>query len=128
MIVLVLMIIVFAWLEPAFISQRNILNVLRQISIYGLLAIGMTFVILTGGIDLSVGSVLALAGLVAAGFYKGAFGLLDAGTAGQTEGTSLAVAVGAAMLVGIAAGLLQGTAIIWLKVPPFIATLGGITA
>lgn len=128
LLVLILLCVIFAWLEPAFVSQRNLLNVLRQISIYGLLAIGMTFVILTGGIDLSVGSVLALAGLVSAGVYKGAFGLLAAGTAGQTEGLGLFAAVAGALLVGIIAGTLQGLAIIWLKVPPFIATLGGITA
>jgi len=126
--VLILLCIIFAYFEPAFFSQRNVFNVLRQISIYGLLAIGMTFVILTAGIDLSVGSVLALAGLVAAGVYKGAFGLLQAGTAGQTEGYGIFAAVGAALLVGVLAGLLHGLAVVTLNVPPFIATLGGITA
>jgi ribose/xylose/arabinose/galactoside ABC-type transport system permease subunit len=128
LIVLILICAIFAWFEPAFLSTINLFNILRQISIYGLLAIGMTFVILTGGIDLSVGSVLALAGIVAAGVYKGAFDLLGAGTAGQATGAPLWVAVIAALLVGVAAGALQGGAVVGLKVPPFIATLGGITA
>ncbi len=126
--VLIIICIVFAILEPAFISPINLFNVLRQVSIYGLLALGMTFVILTGGIDLSVGSLLALAGLVAAAVYKGGTGLLSAGTAGQAAGYGLWAAIGAAILVGVLGGLLQGTAVAKLKVPPFIVTLGGLTA
>src|SRR5690606_4768871 len=63
---LLLLIAVFALLEPRFLHPLNQFNILRQVSISGLLAIGMTFVILTAGIDLSVGSLLALAGLVGA--------------------------------------------------------------
>jgi len=126
--VLIIICVVFAVIEPAFISPINLFNVLRQVSIYGLLALGMTFVILTGGIDLSVGSLLALAGLVAAAVYKGGTGLLSAGTAGQAEGFGLWPAIGAAILVGVLGGLLQGSVISWLKVPPFIVTLGGLTA
>ncbi len=126
--VLIIICIIFAILEPAFISPVNIFNVLRQVSIYGLLALGMTFVILTGGIDLSVGSLLALAGLVAAAVYKGGTGLLSAGTAGQAQGFGLWAALGAAILVGVIGGMLQGTAVAKLKVPPFIVTLGGLTA
>ena len=62
---------VFAIAEPRFLTPLNLFNVLRQVSIYGLLAIGMTFVILTAGIDLSVGSLVAFAGLVAAAVAKG---------------------------------------------------------
>ena len=62
---LIVLCVIFAILEPAFLKPINIFNVLRQVSIIGLLAIGMTFVILTAGIDLSVGSLLALAGLAA---------------------------------------------------------------
>ena len=61
----------FAALQPNFLHPLNLMNVLRQVSISGLIAIGMTFVILTGGIDLSVGSLVALAGLVAAYVAKG---------------------------------------------------------
>jgi len=126
--VLIAICIIFALIEPAFVSSRNIFNVLRQVSIYGLLAVGMTFVILTGGIDLSIGSLLALAGLVSAAVYKGGMGLLSAGTAGQAEGFGLVPAIAAAVAVGLLGGLLQGTAIARLKVPPFIVTLGGLTA
>ncbi len=126
--VLIIICVIFALIEPAFLSPRNLFNVLRQVSIYGLLALGMTFVILTGGIDLSVGSLLALSGLVAAAVYKGGTGLLSAGTAGQAEGFGLPAAIGAAILVGLIGGLLQGTAVSRLKVPPFIVTLGGLTA
>ena len=58
-------------LQPRFLSSINLFNVMRQVSITGLLAIGMTFVILTAGIDLSIGSLLAFAGLVAAAVAKG---------------------------------------------------------
>lgn len=126
--VLIIICIIFALIEPAFMSPRNLFNVLRQVSIYGLLALGMTFVIMTGGIDLSVGSLLALSGLVGAAVYKGGTGLLSAGTAGQAEGFGLGAAIAAAIAVGLIGGLLQGTAVSRLKVPPFIVTLGGLTA
>jgi ribose/xylose/arabinose/galactoside ABC-type transport system permease subunit len=120
--------IVFAILEPAFIKPINIFNVLRQVSIYGLLAIGMTFVILTGGIDLSIGSLLALSGLVAAAVEKGGTGLLTGAGAGQAGGYGLPAAVAAAVAVGLLGGLLQGLGVSKLKVPPFIVTLGGMSA
>ena len=66
LIFLAILMAVFATLQPRFLSTINLLNVLRQVSISGLLAIGMTFVILTAGIDLSVGSLLALCGIAAA--------------------------------------------------------------
>jgi ribose/xylose/arabinose/galactoside ABC-type transport system permease subunit len=127
-IFLIVLCIVFAILEPAFLRPINIFNVLRQVSIYGLLAIGMTFVILTAGIDLSVGSLLALAGLVAAATEKGSTGLLTGGGAGEAEGYGLPAAIVAGIGVGILGGFLQGTAISKLKVPPFIVTLGGLSA
>jgi ribose/xylose/arabinose/galactoside ABC-type transport system permease subunit len=114
---LIILCIVFAILEPAFLSTVNIFNVLRQVSIYGLLAIGMTFVILTGGIDLSVGSLLALAGLVCAAVEKGGTGLLSV-TAGEARGYGLLTAVIAALVVGLFGGLLQGLGVSYLKVPP----------
>jgi ribose/xylose/arabinose/galactoside ABC-type transport system permease subunit len=126
LIFLIVLCVVFAVLQPAFLSTRNIFNVIRQVSIYGMLAIGMTFVILTGGIDLSIGSVLALAGLVAAAVEKGSRGLLGAG-AGEAHGYGLLAAVGAAIAVGLMAGTLQGLGVSRLKVPPFIVTLGGMS-
>ena len=74
---------VFAILEPAFLTPLNLFNVLRQVSVFGLLAIGMTFVILTAGIDLSIGALLALAGLVAAAVEKGGTGLLTGADVGD---------------------------------------------
>src|SRR6201997_5929426 len=71
LIFLILLMAGFAIAEPRFLTPLNLFNILRQVSIYGLLAIGMTFVILTGGIDLSVGSLVAFAGLVAAAVAKG---------------------------------------------------------
>jgi ribose/xylose/arabinose/galactoside ABC-type transport system permease subunit len=127
LIFLILICIVFSVLEPAFLAPINIFNVLRQVSIYGLLAIGMTFVILTAGIDLSVGSLLAVAGLVCAAVEKGGTGLLQV-TAGEARGYGLLTAVIAAVMVGLAGGLLQGVAVSRLKVPPFIVTLGGLSA
>ena len=74
LIFLVILMAVFATLQPRFLSTINLFNVLRQISISGLLAIGMTFVILTAGIDLSVGSLLAFCGIAAAIVAKGSAG------------------------------------------------------
>ena len=82
-IFLILLMGVFTILEPRFISPLNLFNVMRQISITGLLAIGMTFVILTAGIDLSVGSLLAFAGLVGAAVAKG-----DSPTGSRSAGAS----------------------------------------
>ena len=71
MIFLIVLMALFAAAEPRFLSSINLFNVMRQVSITGLLALSMTFVILTAGIDLSVGSLLAFAGLVAAAVAKG---------------------------------------------------------
>src|ERR1700730_8822488 len=71
LIFLIVLMAGFALGEPRFLTPLNLFNVLRQVSIYGLLAVGMTFVILTAGIDLSIGSLVAFAGLVAAAGSKG---------------------------------------------------------
>lgn len=122
---LALLMVVFGVLEPRFLSAYNLLNVLRQVSIYGLLALGMTFVILTAGIDLSIGSVIALAGLVAAAVAKG--GLESRFAIGAEAGFGWPAAALTAMAIGIAAGAVQGFAITRLRVPPFIVTLGGMS-
>lgn len=127
LIFLVLLVVVFSLLKPnSFPTPLNLFNIARQASISGLVAIGMTFVILTGGIDLSIGSLLALAGIVAAAVYKGGTGLLDT-TAGQTSGVGVGGAIVVACLVGLLGGLIQGGLIVRLKVPPFIVTLGGMS-
>lgn len=97
-----------ALLTPTFLTSGNILNVGRQVSIVAVLAAGQTFVILTAGIDLSVGSVLALSGAVAAGV---------AASVGWAPG------IVAGLLIGAGAGLLSGLAITLLLVPDFVATL-----
>jgi len=125
---LLLLVIGFALLEPRFLHPLNILNVLRQVSISGLIAIGMTFVILTAGIDLSVGSLLALAGLVGAYVSKG--GLADRFAIGAADvtGNPVWMAAAAAIAIGLIGGAIQGAAVTRLRVPPFVVTLGGLTA
>ena len=126
LIFLLLLMAIFAIMEPRFLSSINLFNVMRQVSITGLLAIGMTFVILTAGIDLSVGSLLAFAGLVAAAVAKG--GMQDRFTVGDAAiGYGWPLAALSAILVGLACGYLQGLAITKLKVPPFVVTLGGMS-
>src|ERR1700748_809025 len=83
LIFLIVLMIGFATFEPRFLTPLNLFNILRQVSIYGLLAVGMTFVILTAGIDLSIGSLVAFAGLVAAAVSKG--GLSNRFTVGAGE-------------------------------------------
>lgn len=120
---------IFAALEPRFLSSLNLFNVMRQVSIFGILAIGMTLVILTRGIDLSVGSMLAFSGLVAAAVAKGGFESRFAiGAQAEAAGYGWPLALIAALIVGLAAGGLQGLAITKLKVPPFVVTLGGMSA
>ena len=126
-IFLVVLMLLFAVMEPRFLSSINLFNVMRQVSITGLIGIGMTFVILTGGIDLSVGSLLAFAGLVAAAIAKG--GMQDRFTVGDdAAGYGWPLAAAGAIAVGLAGGLVQGLAITRLKIPPFVVTLGGMSA
>lgn len=127
LIFLIVLMALFAVLEPRFMSSINLFNIMRQISITGLLAIGMTFVILTAGIDLSIGSLVAFAGLVAAAVAKG--GLQDRFTVGEGGvGYGVVAAALAAIAVGIIGGYLQGIAITRMRVPPFVVTLGGMSA
>ena len=127
-IFLVLLVIVFTALQPNFLHPLNVMNVLRQVSISGLIAIGMTFVILTGGIDLSVGSLVALTGLGGAYVVEGRAGEPVRGRGERRGGNPVILAFLAAVAVGMACGALQGPAITRLRVPPFVVTLGGLTA
>lgn len=106
---LVLLVIAASLLSPRFLTVPNLLNVLRQVSIVGILATGMTFVILTRGIDLSVGSLLGLAVVLFAGSMD------SRGTA-----VALPLGLGAAAL----AGLVNGIGIAYAGLPAFIMTLG----
>lgn len=112
-LVLLILCIIMAVFAPHFLEFGNLLNVARQVSINAVLAAGMTFVILTGGIDLSVGSALALAGVLAVG--------LDA------LGVPGFFAVLGGIITGALCGLLNGVLIAKLKLPSFIVTLGALT-
>jgi ribose transport system permease protein len=97
-------------LTPYFLTVSNLLNIAEQTSINAIVAVGMTFVILSGGIDLSVGSIVALSGVVL-------------GTSLQS-GHALPVALILAAAVGLACGLVNGALVAWGGLPPFIVTLG----
>jgi ribose/xylose/arabinose/galactoside ABC-type transport system permease subunit len=101
-------------LSDRFLTVNNLLNVTRQISINAIISVGMTLVILTGGIDLSVGSIVALTGSITAGLLVG--------------GQSIFLAILVGMLVGVTLGLCNGLLITRGRIPPFIATLGIMTA
>ena len=113
-VLILLVICVFATiLSPSFLSVANLFNVFKQITVAGIVGCGMTFVILTGGIDLSVGSILGLAGVLASGILE------STGNAG--------VAIPAALAVGIGCGAVNGFFVAVCEIPPFISTLGMMT-
>jgi ribose transport system permease protein len=97
-------------LTPHFLTVSNLLNVAQQTSINAVVAVGMTFVIVSGGIDLSVGSIVAVAGVVLGALLQ----------AGQPA----AVAILAALAIGTTTGLVNGALVSWGGLPPFIVTLG----
>jgi ribose transport system permease protein len=97
-------------LSPHFLTVSNLLNVLEQTSINAMVAVGMTFVIVSGGIDLSVGSVLAMAGVVLA--------------SALAAGVPVPIAILLALVVGGACGIVNGLLVSFGKLPPFIVTLG----
>ena len=109
---LLLLVAVITSLNSNFLTQANITNILRVASINGLLAVGLTFVILTGGIDLSVGAIMGTAGMFSAYFAQSALGYP----------WWLAVLVGLGM--GFVLGLFNGVCIALLRVPAFVGTLG----
>ncbi len=118
-----LLAVILSFSNEYFLTPGNISNVLLQTSINGVLAIGMTFVILTRGIDLSVGSVVALAGMVSASFATTS---ATAGVAGAPYPFFVALAIG--ILVGVACGIIVGFIVSRFSVPAFVATLGMLSA
>ena len=108
-----LLCLVLTLLSDRFLTVDNIINVLRQSTINGIIAIGMTYVILTAGIDLSVGAILALSAVVTADLLQG------------ETAVPLAILIGLAIGGGL--GLINGLIITKAKVPPFVATLGMMT-
>ncbi len=101
--------------SPVFLTHTNIINIIRQISVVGIIAVGMTYVIITGGIDLSVSAIVALAGVITTSMLR------------KDNPQSLMLAIGVGLLVGVACGAFSGLFITKLKVPPFIATLATMT-
>ena len=124
-LIFAVMVLAASMLSPAFLSSTNLINVVRQMSVVGLIALGVTGVIVSAGIDLSSGSVVGLTAVVAASlaqdpdysapFYPGLH-------------LPLIVAVLAACVVGALVGLINGTLVAKTRIPPFIATLGTYTA
>ncbi len=115
LIALVALIIIMGILNSNFISAANIRNILRLSSINGFLAIGMTFVVLTGGIDLSVGAIMGCAGMFSAYFVQTSMGYP----------WYVGLLVGLAM--GLAVGLFNGVCVSYLRVPAFVGTLGSMS-
>ena len=109
LIALVLLVVVIGVISPEFRTLSNFLSLLRQSSINGFIAFGMTCVILTGGIDLSVGSVLALSTALCAGFI--------------TNGVPVGLAMVLALIIGTALGAVSGLLVTKGRLQPFIATL-----
>ncbi|MEW6179855.1 MAG: ribose ABC transporter permease [Chloroflexota bacterium] len=108
-----LLILALSLLSERFLTSANLINILRQATINGIISVGMTLVILTGGIDLSVGSVLALSVTIGASLMK----------QGHPAGTGVL----AALVIGTLLGIVNGLMISRAKIPPFIATLGMLT-
>lgn len=108
-VALVVLVVILSIVSDVFLSTSNIMSILRQASVYVIMALGMSFVLMTGGTDLSQGSLLALVGVVAAYIV-------------QNVG-SIPLAIAASILVGAVVGFVNGTIVSRLKIPPFIATL-----
>lgn len=119
LIVLVALCVFLSMVNEYFLTTRNMINVLRQVSINGILAIGMTFVILMRGIDLSVGSIVALAGVISASLATTS---TTAMVAGGPYPAVFAFLVG--ISVGAACGAFSGIAVSRFHVPAFVSTLG----
>lgn len=113
-VLILLVICIFATiLSPSFLSVTNLFNVFKQITVAGVVGCGMTFVILTGGIDLSVGSILGLSGVLAAGVLE------------STGNPAFAIAL--SLAVGVICGAINGFFVSFCEIPPFISTLGMMT-
>ncbi len=119
---LMLIICFLAAYEPdTFLTLDNFLNVFRRSSVNGIIALGMTYVIISGGIDLSVGSMLALSGMA------GAVAMIAVGGA-DPQGGALVLGTIVGILAGLVCGFLNGALITKLKLPPFIVSLGTMSA
>ena len=124
LLALLLLIVLFSIFAEGFFTKDNFWLVLRQVSVNMCISVGMTLVILTGGIDLSVGSVLALSGAVMAGLLKNG---LEFPSLNLFISFTLFGAVLAGLIVGSFLGLFNGLMITRFRIPPFIATLAMLT-
>jgi ribose transport system permease protein/erythritol transport system permease protein len=120
-IVLILLVIFFSIAKSNFLAPATLTMIAKHVALYGILALGMTFVIITGGIDLSVGSVVGLIGMLAGGLIQEG---LTIKFAGVTLYFSVPVIVILMLLTGCLIGVVNGLIITKLHVAPFIATLG----
>jgi erythritol transport system permease protein len=119
LVVLILLIIIFGSISPDYLSQSNLITMTKHVSVNAILAIGVTFVILTGGIDLSVGSIAGFASMISGGLLFNGLGIGD----GKVF-FSAAVVILIGIVVGALVGALNGTIITRFGVAPFITTLG----
>jgi len=111
-VILIVLLLVASFVSDVFLTQRNLMNVLRQVASTGLISVGMLFVILTRGIDLSVGSISALGSVV---------------SAVMVQQMAPGMAIGLTLVVGAACGLLSGVLVAYLRLPPFVTTLAVMT-
>lgn len=118
-IVLILLVIFFSFASSSFLQVNTLTMVAKHVALYGILALGMTFVIITGGIDLSVGSVVGLVGMLAGGLIQEGLTI-----GGKTIYFSVPAVIVLMLLFGCLIGLINGLIITKLKVAAFIATLG----
>jgi ribose/xylose/arabinose/galactoside ABC-type transport system permease subunit len=116
-VVLALLVLGFSMLAPGFASITNFILILLQVSVMGILSVGMLFVILSRGIDLSVGSILAVSGM-----FAGLLAKQDLTVVGA------AVAFGVPLLLGLVCGMLNGALVAWMRLPALIVTLGTMYA
>jgi ribose transport system permease protein len=110
---LVVIMVVFAFLAPGFLSERNLINILQQSSINACIALGMTLVIISGGIDLSVGPTAALSAVISASL--------------MVVGVPVPLAIAAGLGIGMLCGLFNGVMIAVVGLQPFIVTLGTLS-
>ena len=113
-VIFIALVVVLTCLKPSFIQPANLVNILKQASINGILAFGMMFVIIAGGFDMSVGSTVAFTGILAAMLGQGQYPIF--------------VPLVVAMLGGLAVGIINGVGVSVGNLPPFIMTLGTMTA
>ena len=114
LLIFIAMCIFMSLMSPAFLKTRNLINIVRQMSVIGIVAMGVTMVIITTGIDLSSGSVIALTSVTVASFAH--------------PGQNIFIAILLGLAVGALAGCINGTISAKGKIPPFISTLGMMTA